>query len=918
MCACRCGIEVTLDEKEHIQFIRGTKGHPVNDGVLCAKGNAGLMKQRSKAKLTKPLLRKPGSARGSGDFIEISYEEALDILTQRLKKIRAADPRQLAFYTGRDQMQALTGLWASQFGTINWAAHGGFCSVNVAAAGLYTIGYSFWEFGEPDWDRTKYFLLWGVAEDHASNPIKIGLSKVKKNQAKFVAINPTQTGYQSIADEWLPIRPGTDGLLALSMVHVLLSHQLIDEAFLIRYTNAHWLVHDAPGTATHGLFYRNEKDKPLCFELEKNMFTEADKADILPALFGDYALDNGAKVKTVMQCIIEQYLDEQYAPAQVAPICQIEADTIERIALEMAHVAFKETIEINTPWTDWTGRQHKSFIGRPVSMHLMRGVSAHSNGFESTRAVHLLQILLGAIDCPGGFRAKAPYPKPIPPHIKPAKTTKPNTPLSSPPLGFPTAPEDLLIDEAGEALRLDKAYSWDAPLANHGLMHMVIRNAYEANPYPIDTLMLFMANMSWNSTMNPKDTKDMLYAIDEKTNEYKIPFVVVIDAFHSETVNDADLVLPDTTYFERHDSISLLDRPISTPESICDSVRVPILPIKREVRPFQDVLVELATRLKFPAFIDEAGSAKYKNYEDFITYYEKSPGIGFLAGFRGKEGNKSLKGEPNPNQWEAYKKNRCYFEYPLPESAQYFKFANQDYLNLAKEAGFIGSSEPITIQLYSEILQKFHLAGLGLYQGPNPQKAYQKERLVKYFSPLPQYYPPTQGDFDDMDNYPFHAINQRPMVMYHAWDSQNAWLRQIIAQNYLYMNRASAMAKGIADLDWVWVSSHKGRIRVQVKLLEGVNASTVWTYNAIGKQKGAWGLKPNAPEAEKGFLMNHLISELSPNFTKNAPLTNTDPITGQAAWYDLKVNIEKASQDEAYTAPIFKPVGALPDTKEAT
>ena len=83
-------------------------------------------------------------------------------------------------------MQALTSLWAQQFGTINWAAHGGFCSVNMAAAGLYTTGFSFWEFGDPDWNNTKYFMLWGVAEDHASNPIKIGINKLKERGGKFV------------------------------------------------------------------------------------------------------------------------------------------------------------------------------------------------------------------------------------------------------------------------------------------------------------------------------------------------------------------------------------------------------------------------------------------------------------------------------------------------------------------------------------------------------------------------------------------------------------------------------------------------------------------------------------------------------------------------------------------------------------
>ena len=53
----------------------------------------------------------------------------------------------------------------------------------MAAAGLYTFGGSFWEFGEPDWKHTKYFLLFGVAEDHASNPIKIGLGKLKASAA---------------------------------------------------------------------------------------------------------------------------------------------------------------------------------------------------------------------------------------------------------------------------------------------------------------------------------------------------------------------------------------------------------------------------------------------------------------------------------------------------------------------------------------------------------------------------------------------------------------------------------------------------------------------------------------------------------------------------------------------------------------
>ena len=92
----------------------------------------------------------------------------------------------------------------------------------------------------------------------------------------------------------------------------------------------------------------------------------------------------------------------------------------------------------------------------------------------------------------------------------------------------------------------------------------------------------------------------------------------------------------------------------------------------------------------------------------------------------------------------------------------------------------------------------------------------------------------------------------------------------------------------------MWITSRIGRVKAQVKLMEGVNADTVWTWNAIGKRAGAWGLAADAPEATRGFLLNHLIAELLPEQPGGYRFSNSDPVTGQAAWYDLKVRIEKA------------------------
>jgi len=230
--------------------------------------------------------------------------------------------------------------------------------------------------------------------------------------------------------------------------------------------------------------------------------------------------------------------------------------------------------------------------------------------------------------------------------------------------------------------------------------------------------------------------------------------------------------------------------------------------------------------------------------------------------------------------------------------------------------GFIGHADQIVMQLYSEPLQKFRLAALGHGEVQPPEQ--HRERVKTYFDPLPIWYVPLEETIIDKDAYPLHALTQRPMYMYHSWGSQNAWLRQIMNQNRLYMSRKAAAERGIQDDDWVWISSHNGRVKCQVRLVDGVNDSTVWTWNAIGKRKGAWNLKEDAPEATKGFLLNHLISELLPEKSGGYRYSNSDPVTGQAAWFDLRVQVEKAAESEfGETAPQFPAIKLPPNIAQS-
>jgi anaerobic selenocysteine-containing dehydrogenase len=949
MCACRCGIRVHLKDGR-VRYIDGNPKHPVNRGVICAKGSSGIMQHYSPARLRKPLLRV--GERGERKFREIEWDEALSIATQWLSDIRARNPDELAFFTGRDQSQALTGWWAQQFGTINYAAHGGFCSVNMAAAGMYTFGGSFWEFGEPDWERTKYLMLWGVAEDHDSNPIKLGLGKLKARGAKILVINPVRSGYGAIADEWLAINPGTDGLLAGALIQELLRTDRIDFDYLVRYTNAHHLVIRAVGAVDDGLIARDATGKPLCavrvkhhshpnppLEGEGFQIARADTPGLSPLIAGEYTLPDGRHAVPAFQLLAERFLSDEYAPENVASRCGVDAVTIRRIAFELARTAFDEAIELPIAWTDTHGRAHEKMLGRPVSMHAMRGISAHANGFHTCRTIHVLQMLLGAIDTPGSFRYQPPYPKSTPPGNKPATARKPDGTLNGNPLGYPQLPDDLLVDENGKPRRIDHAFSWSYPLAAHGMLQSVIRNAVVGDPYRIDTLFLFMANMGWNSAMDTARTRKLL--CERGANgEYRIPHIIYADAYDSETVAFADLVLPDTTYLERYDCISLLDRPISDADAAADAIRVPVTQPDRDVRPFQDVLLELGARLKLPNLVDSHGNAKYRDYADYIVRHERAPGVGLLAGWRGADGSLQGKGAPNPDQLQRYREHGCHFEARIPESGAFYRFANRDYLQWAQAMGFVASTEPITLHLYCETLQRFRLAaqGHGAVQPPEQER----ERVGKFFDPIPFWYdaitqtpsPPTLLGSDvpgsgpgqalsspsnpalrscsgrssarepavrkradsplEGEGFDLHAITQRPMFMYHSWGSQNRWLRQIAARNYLYAHPRTLTEHGIEDGDWAWIASRRGRIRVQVRAHAATAPGTVWTWNAVGKKRGAWRLGGQAPEFVDGFLLNDLIGERD----DTGEYSNADPVTGQAAWFDLRVRLERDPQPQ--------------------
>jgi sulfite dehydrogenase (quinone) subunit SoeA len=243
-------------------------------------------------------------------------------------------------------------------------------------------------------------------------------------------------------------------------------------------------------------------------------------------------------------------------------------------------------------------------------------------------------------------------------------------------------------------------------------MHMVIPNAHAGDPYPIDTLFLYMANMAWNSSMNTAAVMEMLTDTDE-TGAYRIPRIIYSDAYASEMTAYADLILPDTTYLERHDCISLLDRPISEADAAADAIRWPVIEPDRDVRPFQTVLLDLGHRLGLPGMTAPDGTPAFRDYADYMVRHERRPGIGPLAGWRG-DGTSHGRGDPNPAQLDRYRENGSHFAAHIPPEARFMKPWNRAYWDWAVALGLADRPGPYLIELWSEPLRRFQRAAEGM------------------------------------------------------------------------------------------------------------------------------------------------------------------------------------------------------------
>ncbi|MSO58581.1 MAG: hypothetical protein EXQ77_06040 [Thermoleophilia bacterium] len=236
MCSTACGIVATVKEGR-LLTVAGNPKDPNSQGSLCAKGVAGPSILYDPHRVLYPLRRV--GKRGEGKWKRVSWDEAYAEMAQKLGAVRASGkPERFAFQQGRNRSSDIVSRFLNAFGTPTHFTHRALCSLNRRAAILATIGDSDWDLG--DFENSRYVLNFGCnwAEAHQGHiPVAIRMMRARERGAKLVTFDARLSNTAALSDEWFPVKPGTDGAIAMALAHVICQEGLVDRAFWDRWAN---------------------------------------------------------------------------------------------------------------------------------------------------------------------------------------------------------------------------------------------------------------------------------------------------------------------------------------------------------------------------------------------------------------------------------------------------------------------------------------------------------------------------------------------------------------------------------------------------------------------------------------------------------------------------------------------------------
>lgn len=504
ICPNFCGIEATVvNGVIRTIYPDAARAEFYNHGI-CPKGASGMFNTYDPYRLKKPL-RRTNPKKGPHEdprWVEISWDEAFNTIADRLRKLRAEDPRKLIWQHGQGKyliQEQYCEAWTKAFGTPNMVHRTTACEAARHVADELT-----WAGGGilPDLKYSKLLLNFGAnyyEGEQASRWLDWQtMQSIDNNGLKTIVVEPRLSGVAGKANEWVPVRPGKDVVMILAMAKVMIDAGTIDEPFLVEYTNAPQLVDAA------GIILKDKDGKtPLVWDTASNS-AKPYVQGVKPALKGTYSVE-GKPFRTAFQVLADSIAD--ITPEYAQEVADVPAATIIRLAQTFAKEArIGETIVIDG----------QTLRYRPAVLYSFRGLAAKEHGVQGWRTGLILNMLVGNIDAVGGLMLGGAYGRPQ--YFDVSKCEYPPS-------------------------RADLAQSVFFPYSNHHIAqtpNLVVQDpkAYGL-PYQPEMQIFYGTN-------RPVSIPNSWQQFAGLAKTYN----VVIDIVMSESAWYADIVLPDKTYLE--------------------------------------------------------------------------------------------------------------------------------------------------------------------------------------------------------------------------------------------------------------------------------------------------------------------------------------------------------------------------------
>ena len=812
--------------------LRGDPDCPFSQGRMCAKGHAQIMMAYSRRRLQRPVKR-TNPEKGIGidpRWQEISYEEAVELAARKLRACRESDPNGMV-YASSDftTLPWFLGAVMQSFGSSNYTAGGvAFCGNAVHPTLLHVHAA---QHVAPDFHHCNHLMLIGSSKGTLSNWAAVTatneMSHARARGMKLVVVDPYCSNAASIADEWVPIRPGTDGALVLSMMHVLINElELYDREFLRRLSNAPYLVRVGDGhylrdgATNRPMLWDAADAKPKCY------------SDIDPgnaAMEGEFQIDGQAC--TTAFALLKRHL-AGYPPEKAEDITTVPAATIRRLANDFGTAAsIGATVDIDG----------HTLPLRPACVHWYKGVSQHARSFEQGNAIAMLNTVIGAIDVPGGLLGDSVYAH----HPEFAENStwmgrgsgiREADGLLVPgriatygdkfPPPFPLKPVKPPVSMAGDSL---------APVGRHMSGVLAKINVLEPQQFhdriPHNTqVFVQVINNDLLNEGNPRQQAEYLK---------KFGFHIAIGPNIDDTAEFADVVFPTQTQLERLDlaANNLPDTMGSTATGeYCINLRQPVVesPYLHHV----DIWVDIADQGGWLPDLNRALNGFLELQGEFVLaaegkYHHRGiteRWLGSMTGGRLKLGDVAREGRIRWKKTAQERYPRAFYAARIPVYYEYYLEAGEQLKAVTDAMGL--------------------------------------EWDVSRYRPLPHWYP-GPGYGDDRDGFELYGVSYKQAFRTATFSNFNPWLRELAQfdarAGRILLNRRYAQAKGIADGDRIRVENRKGRSVEGVAVLsECIHPECVGMDHNSGNWAKSVPGKDRNTGVHFGTLLDYSMQNLDP------------------------------------------------------